>query len=158
MLLLTNWPPYWTLMQLHEIIFRTKQQAPTDPDNLVKYGHKSDHRDKTGGKAQWTVSELEERNVFKLAMSNQWKERKFAWSIHRPAGSVAMLGVDRDHTTQVFIAKFDEHEPSAWHGYPCNYKAPQQRPPSSILHDWLNQGILSAAKIRKITSGQRCAI
>lgn len=145
-------------MHLHDIAFRSKDHTPADPDTTVQYGHKADHRDKTPGKAQWRILPPEERDVFKMAMTNQWTERKFAWSLYRPAGSVSNLGVDRDHTTDLFIAKFDEHAAPAWHGYPCNYKEPQQRPPEAVLNDWLMQKFLPPAKIRKIASGQRCGI
>jgi hypothetical protein len=145
-------------MNLHEIRFRKIDQPSEDPDHLVRYVHKMDHRDKTKGKAQWRIQTSEERDVFQTAMMNQWIEKKFAWSLYRPSGIVMKLGVDRDHATELFIAKFDEHQVAAWHGYPCNHKEPQQRPPGDILADWLSQGVLPAAKIRKIASGQRCAI
>lgn len=60
--------------------------------------------------------------------------------------------------TQVLVARFDEHADDEWHGYPCNYKEPQQRPPTEVLNDWLKKELLPRAKIRKIASGQRCAI
>ena len=145
-------------MQSHNISFRTQAHTSHDPDTVVSYGHKPDHRDNTRGKAQWLIKEADERAIFTTAMANCWTEKKFAWSLYRPQGQVAVLGVDRDHQTEVFIARFDEHSTAAWHGYPCNHKEPQQRPPPSVLNDWLNQRIFSAAKIRKITWGQRCAI
>ncbi|WP_298273851.1 hypothetical protein [uncultured Bradyrhizobium sp.] len=117
-----------------------------------------DHRDGTPGKAQWKIGLSEERGIFQVAMASQWIESKFAWSLYQSAGSVAHLGVDRDHVTQVFVARFDEHADDEWHGYPCNYKKPQQRPPTDVLNDWLKKALLSPAKIRKIASGQRCVI
>lgn len=145
-------------MDLHDIAFRVKSDPPSAPESVVQYGHKMDHRDRTRGKAQWRILLPEERDIFKLAMINQWIERKFAWSLYCRDGLVTNLGVDRDHITDVFIAKFDEHASPAWHGYPCNYKEPQQRPPETVLRDWLDQSFLPPAKIRKIASGQRCAI
>lgn len=145
-------------MNSHDILFRNDDHASGAAECLVSYVHKMDHRDKTRGKAQWGIPMPEERDVFRAAMENQWIERKFAWSLYRRSGLVMKLGVDRDHSTELFIAKFDEHQVAAWHGYPCNHKEPQQRPPVGVLADWLAQGILPAAKIRKIASGQRCAI
>ena len=72
-------------------------------------------------------------------------------------GKVAYLGYDRE-VGEVFIAKFDNHAHSEWHGYPCNYRINNQLPPQEILTDWVEAGILKLSKVRKITRGQRCAI
>lgn len=145
-------------MTLHPIRYNTAQNPPPASPSVVHYFHKMDHRDRTPGKAQWKIGLPEERNIFQAAMASQWTESKFAWSLYQLAGSVAHLGVDRDHVTQVLVARFDEHADDEWHGYPCNYKEPQQRPPTEVLNDWLKKELLPRAKIRKIASGQRCAI
>ncbi len=121
----------------------------------TNYKHKLDHRDATPGKSQWIISEVAERQSFADAMANTWVANGWGWGIHAPGGAVAILGVDRDHTTQVFISRFD-HAAGEWHGYPVNYKIPQQKPPATVLRDWLRKAFLGKAQVRKIVKGQPC--
>ncbi|MFA6115199.1 MAG: hypothetical protein WC729_14465 [Sphingomonas sp.] len=123
----------------------------------TNYKHKLDHRDATPGKSQWTIPEISERQSFTDAMVNSWVADGWGWGIHAPGGALAMLGVDRDHKTQVFFARFD-HDAGEWHGYPVNYKIPQQKPPGQVLRAWLAKTFIAKAQMRKIVKGQPCRI
>ncbi|MGF1629500.1 MAG: hypothetical protein ACFCUT_08525 [Kiloniellaceae bacterium] len=145
-------------MNVYEVRFRTSAHSAGDPDSKVGYSHKPDHRDWTRGKSQWQIDLSAECSIFTDAMTHRWRSGKFAWGLFRQTEKVRYLGVDRDHETAVFIARFDEHSPDQWHGYPVNHKQCQQRPPEGVLFDWMTKKFLSAPKVRKIASGQRCAI
>lgn len=126
-------------------------------DQSTNYKHKSDHRDRTRGKSQWGVSEAAERTSFTDAMTNAWVSGDWAWGVHAPSGKVEMLGVDRDHQTELFLSRFDQGA-GEWHGYPVNYKEPQQKPPGTILLAWVNKSILGKSQMRKIVKSQPCRI
>lgn len=137
-------------MTLYPIIWKVEDEAKE-----ASYKHKSDHRDGTPGKSQWTISEAAERQSFLDTMINNWIEQGWGWGIHTPGGVVAILGVDRDHSTEVFISRFD-YNSGEWHGYPVNYKNVQQRPPGAVLRDWVAKTFLAKAQMRKIVKGQPC--
>ncbi|MBS1073764.1 hypothetical protein JK176_02570 [Gluconobacter sp. Dm-73] len=123
----------------------------------TNYKPKSDHRDNTHGKSQWTISLPEEVKIFTLAMGNKWISDKWGWGIYTNAGQVAVLGVDKDHKTTLFLSRFDENA-GEWHGYPVNYKEKQQKPPSIILLDWVDQNIITKVQMRRIVRSQPCRI
>lgn len=125
--------------------------------NSTKYKHKSDHRNGMSGKSQWKVTEAEERQSFTQVMVNQWVSGTWGWGVHAPSGRIQMLGVDRDHVTQLFLSRFD-HGAGEWHGYPVNYKEPQQKPPGNILKAWVESDLLGKAQMRKIVKSQPCRI
>jgi hypothetical protein len=58
----------------------------------------------------------------------------------------------------LFVAKFVASAPPAvWHGYPADHERnPQDIPESEVLRDWIQSGLLAAAKVRKLTRGQPC--
>ena len=139
-------------MTLHAIDWKVGTYPHT-----ASYKHKSDHRDGTPGKSQWTVSEAAERESFKDAMVNQWIKSGWGWGVHVPDGELAMLGVDRDHVSEVFISRFD-FAADEWHGYPVDYRKPQQKPPGTVLLSWVAKAYLGKAQMRKIVKGQPCRI
>jgi hypothetical protein len=82
------------------------------------------------------------------------------WGLHLPNATVEYLGVDCSGTYSLFIAKFvDGNRKGHWHGYPGD---PQRHaadiPNPDVLRSWLDDKILSAAKIRKIARGQPCSL
>lgn len=121
------------------------------------YLHSEKHRDGNQGKSQWTISQEDEAGSFKITCEKKWTVGKSGWGLHTVENKIAYLGYDRD-IGNVFLAKFDNHAKGEWHGYPCNYKINNQVPPQKILKDWVAEGILKPAKVRKISRGQRCAI
>lgn len=123
------------------------------------YVHKRDHRDKTAGKSQWDISEADELSSFTVAMSSGWVNASYAWGIHKPNGVPKYLGRDRDHSTQLFIARFEsKKEPFVWHGYPVNHKETGQRPATTVLKLWIEKSVLPRTKISKIERGVKCTL
>jgi hypothetical protein len=118
------------------------------------------HRNGHPEKSQWTISEAEEINCFKLSENNKWLLQDHGWGLHFINGKADFLGIAQDRVTLVFIAKFVAKSPAnAWHGYPADYRNNSKDIPAEcILKEWLNKKIISTAKIRKITKGQPCSL
>lgn len=114
------------------------------------------HRNGTDGKSQWDISYKDEILSFADAITKGWHADGYAWSVF-PPHSPTYVGRDRDHTTPVFIARFEATStPPVWHGYPVNHKKSKQRPPVEITRAWLDDNVFSPAKIRKIARGEPC--
>jgi hypothetical protein len=57
--------------------------------------------------------------------------------------------------TPVFIARFVATAvPQVWHGYPISHR--DDTPPEHVLNCWLQAGLFTPAKIKKITSRKPC--
>lgn len=115
------------------------------------------HRNKTPKASQWRISQSLEIASFSQSIGEGWLDGNYSWGLHQVSGSCQYLGVDRDHITRVFIARFEaKATPAVWHGYPVNYAF--ERPPESVTKNWLSSGALAAAKVRKIIQGKRCSL
>jgi len=110
------------------------------------------------GKSQWRIPEVDERSTFDQARIRNWLSVTCGWGLHTPNGVVSVLGVAQDHNRQLFVAKFIANAaPALWHGYPADHQRnPQDIPGIEVLRDWMISGLLTAAKIRKLTRGQPC--
>lgn len=96
-------------------------------------------------------------NCFINCVQGAWGEGHYFWGIYSPAGKADYLGMDRDHQTRVFIARFEaKASTKTWHGYPVNHI--EGRPPDSVLRIWLDQNTLPAAKISKIVTRKSCKL
>lgn len=117
------------------------------------------HRNGMAKKAQWKISESEEKRSFVGAWQAGWHLDTVAWGLHLVAGEPQYLGVVADHQTKTFFAKFvrDPTHP-AWHGYPANQKNRQDVPDLMVARMWINEKHLSKAKIRKIIGRQTCQL
>jgi len=129
----------------------------------ITYIHKKDHRNDSPEKAQWTISEIEERECFQLGMQKSWNTPQFvSWGIHLKDGKAAYLGrtaSKKGDIRESFIAKFrDDQGNNCWHGYPADPREDQDIPPSNVLRDWEMDKYLSPAKIRKILKKQKCKL
>jgi hypothetical protein len=127
--------------------------------NSVKYIHKMDHRDGTGNKSQWSISQQQERNCFLRMHDSAWFLVNKGWGLHLVKKKPEYLGYRANSVQLLFIAKFvDGNNNSIWHGYPADHIRFPDRdiPIEYILLDWRNLGYLSNAKMRKIMKGQRC--
>jgi hypothetical protein len=118
------------------------------------------HRDKTHGKSQWTISMNEERDVFLGTLTQSWVAQDAGWGLRVDDGRITYLGVARDHVRQVFIAKFvHTNHRHTWHGYPADHQScVKDIPDESILRSWLDTRLLSPAKICKLQKGKPCSL
>jgi len=126
----------------------------------VHYVHKSDHRDNSPQKSQWTLTELEERNVFGRTLDEHWYDDATGWGLHLADNVVQELGIGVDRIRRLFVAKFvDGNRRSEWHGYPADHLANQQDvPDGSYLVSWCERGYMSIAKMRKIVQRKPCSL
>ncbi|WP_131753382.1 hypothetical protein [Burkholderia vietnamiensis] len=130
-----------------------------DLGNNNFYTIKPDHRDATLGKSQWKVTETQEVEIFHAAYTAKWVVNNTAWGLYRPEQMVQMLGLDKTHASEVFIAKFvrDDNAPD-WHGYPVAHTVSADVPDTSVLGAWQAEKILPGAKLRKIAKMQPCKL
>ena len=126
----------------------------------VFYVNHPPHRNRTAGKSQWRITEIEERSCFEKTLSKSWVLADVGWGLHLVDGRVRYLGVGRDHHTRVFIAKFvDSNNTALWHGYPVDHQTSiKDRPNESVLKRWLTDEVLPVPKIRKLIKGQPCSL
>jgi hypothetical protein len=82
-------------------------------------------------KSQWKITEKQEVLCFETAIVAGWQHGAYAYGVHQAKQRCRILGVDRDHKTEV---------------------------PTTVLGKWLNAEVLSAAKISKITQGKPCRL
>jgi len=118
------------------------------------------HRDGNPHKCQWTIPEDEETAVFQRAHAEGWLLPSTGWGIHIRDGQAAYVGMAVDRQRELLLAKFVAgNAPVVWHGYPADHQMnPQDIPDELVLSKWLNSGVLSAPKLRKIGKAQRCRI
>lgn len=121
------------------------------------YFHKTDHRNGSPRKSQWTISEINEREVFKVTVLKNWID-KDGWGLNLDKDNVDYLGIGRIRQHRLFIARFLNYKNgNTWHGFPADHMENRQDVPSNtILNEWQNSNILAPSKIRKIMRGQSC--
>ncbi|MGA1410060.1 MAG: hypothetical protein ACO37W_10035 [Prochlorotrichaceae cyanobacterium] len=129
----------------------------------ITYIHKKDHRNDSPEKAQWIISEIEERECYRLGIEKSWSTSPdVSWGIHINAGKAAYLGrtaSKKGDIRESFIAKFrDDEGNNCWHGYPADPREDQDIPPVEILRDWEMNKYLRLATIRKIIKKQKCKL
>ena len=116
------------------------------------------HRNGAAEKSQWRIPLAGEITCFSGACTNGWFDGGVGWGLHLPAGKPDYLGVAQDHETIVFVAKFTEDQ-DVWHGYPADHRRKHgDIPTEPVLDDWMRDGLLTPAKIRKLTRGQPCRL
>jgi hypothetical protein len=115
------------------------------------------HRNRTPNKSQWTIPEASEMLTFQASMTHEWSDGRSAWGLFIPNAQPEYLGVDRDHITRVFLARFEAQTlPKVWHGYPISYR--DIPPPEKVINSWLMQAILTPAKLSKIVKRKKCSL
>jgi hypothetical protein len=122
------------------------------------YAVKPDHRDGTAVKSQWRITIAEEVASFVLTTQRTWFVEDRGWGLHVVNGKAQNLGVARDRTQQLFVARFEGELPKQyWHGYPADHvRRTDDIPTEGIARDWINREFVPAPKIRKLLKGQRC--
>lgn len=108
-------------------------------------------------KTVWTLDFYDEVECFKLSKSSEWVEDNYGWGIRVIDSTIQYIGYNFKNET-LKLAKFvDGNENNIWHGYPADYlRRSQDRPPTFVLKNWVEQGFLTKAKMNKIRRGQSC--
>lgn len=123
----------------------------------MEYQFNPVHRNGNPQKSQWTVSYPDEVAIFNYSESQGWILVERGWGLYISNGTPQCLGVSRDRIRQLFIAKFVRTQPSPWHGYPADHsRVAQDVPNELIVHDWIDDQLISRAKARKILRGMKC--
>lgn len=100
-----------------------------------------------------------EEASFNRSWAEGWLLDECGWGLHIVNGGPDWLGTAQDHESRVFIAKFVGQLDSDWHGYPADHvRNPQDIPHENVLGSWLDDELMSAAKVRKVMRGQRCSL
>src|SRR5262249_8786876 len=125
-----------------------------------KYISKTDHRDNTSSKSQWTISVDDEHACFDFGVSRSWVSSAgdSAWGLHVVDGRADYLGKTapgRQPEANLFVAFFQLAD--VCHGYPSDAKrSRRETPPVSVIRAWLEGGYLRGSVIRKLQLGQPC--
>ena len=129
------------------------------PHHVVGHAYevKADHRDGTAEKSQWLVPVPDELGVFARTVTEAWRMGDYGWGLHLDGGRPERLGssaVSRGQVNDLYVAFFVFAQ--LCHGYPSDpVRSVREVPPSQVLQRWLEAGILSPAKVRKIGRGLR---
>jgi len=142
----------------YELIFQDDQS--NEQGEAVKYSPNPEHRNDNRRKSQWTITEGEEIECFRVAYDKGWRSGKNAWGLHHRQNAVTYLGRGEDRSIDLFIAKFKNDVPhNTWHGYPADYQRKSQDiPDAEILRDWVANNFLTKPKMRKIMASQPCRL
>jgi hypothetical protein len=127
----------------------------------VLYAAHPHHRDNSrrNEKSQWTITETEEVASFTSAYGGGWIDAEQGWGLHRPNAAVAALGTATDGETTLYVAKFVSKNATPWHGYPADHQRRIDDVPSErLLKEWLDQGLVSNAAVRKLVKQQPCSL
>ena len=119
------------------------------------------HRGHAGpNRSVWKVSVSTEVGCFVEAWQEAWRSScRELWGHLRSNSRLKPLGLNV-HGQDLWFGKFvRDSDASPWHGYPADYRRnAQDRPPTSVLRQWRDQGILAKHQIAKIARGQRCKL
>jgi len=124
-----------------------------------KYIISSQHR-KIGNpnKSIWKISFRAEVKCFIWTISENWINQTEAWGVKiDKTNTLEIVGLN-DNGERLKIAKFvDGNGNDVWHGYPADYmNKTQDRPTTTILKVWVDNGYISKSKMSKIRRGQPC--
>src|ERR1700733_1359153 len=119
----------------------TKTGQPVVINEYI-YCAKSDHRDGTPTKSQWTIAIDDEYACFALGIDGSWILGQCAWGLHLVDGTADYLGhtaLNRGPKTDLCVAFFQLADIS--HGYPSDPKRSiREVPPDAVRSDWLTKG------------------
>ncbi len=114
------------------------------------------HRNRNPQKSQWSIDNRGEPGVFAWSLENISRDPKGYWGVCINNGECLVLGLTvSQHDTKIalFVAN---GQPQLWHGYPADYITNPQCdcPNRTVLKHWAEIGIISKARIAKLTSGK----
>lgn len=141
--------------------FKFNSQFPVSITGVspCNYYYKSDHRDGTSKKSQWSIKPPKELSVFVNARTNKWEEFNYSWGLNIVSSKAAKLGKNHDGDS-LNVAIFEGgQENSVWHGYPLDFKRnSKDLPPTKILTEWRNKNYIKKHKISKAQQGKACSL
>ena len=108
----------------------------------------------------WTVPVPTEVACFVQAWQASWGVGcGELWGHSRPDSRLEPLGLN-GHGENLWFGKFVQSAPSSpWHGYPADYRRrAQDRPPTKVLHQWRDLGVLAKHQAAKVASGRPCKL
>lgn len=97
----------------------------------------------------WIVSEQIEEGFFRSSVVNNYKclNHNFWW--------IEKKHIGQTDTKMAFIAKFKSDNNNLWHGYPVTAeRTPYDRPPTTILEEWLKKDLLRRKNVSDIKRGR----
>ena len=106
----------------------------------------------------WTEPVEGEVACFVEAWEQAWGERDgLLWGNARDDSGLRPLGLN-GHREELWFAKFVRaSSPAPWHGYPADYRRRKQdRPPTRVLVQWREAGIITKHEAARIAGGRRC--
>jgi hypothetical protein len=129
-------------------------------ERVVPYIPHPQHRNRgyAALKSQWSISQHDEIECFKLASNSKWTYKDSFWGLHIGEVGPGPLGLAPSRCL-LHIAKFVNDNIGNWHGYPvAHWLSPYDKPGESILSDWYVLGLISKPKMAKIHRGKQCAL
>lgn len=122
------------------------------------YRPNQEHRNNNPNKSQWRIPIDAEVETFDYTYQQNWIDKNEGWGLHIVNKNPKNLGVSKDLSRRLFIAKFvSANMTGVWHGYPADYRCNTQDIPNrNVLRNWGDRLLFSRAKIRKILKGQPC--
>lgn len=125
------------------------------------YNLKLDHRNDSRQKSQWTISHIEEFEVFILGFKNEWTNpnQDTIWSICRNLSVLGCESQNNIHTgskqKNLIVAKFTKDLQHIWHGYPISsYSQNDANIPIPVINAWDSCGIFPKSQFQKWKKGK----
>ena len=136
----------------------TEIEIELEEELTTTYIISSQHR-ATGNpnKTVWVLDFNDEVQCFTQSKTSEWIQDNYGWGIKVINSNLQNIGHNFENET-LKLAKFvDGNGNDKWHGYPADYlRRSQDRPPTFILKNWVDQGYITKAKMSKIRKGQLC--
>jgi hypothetical protein len=128
----------------------------------TSYIYKTDHRNGSPAKSQWTISTDQERHCFDVSSRFGWLDQNGQWGLHLLDGLPSALGKTAKHTGRqidVKICRFITDLALRSHGYPADYrKNSHDTPAFETLAKWHASGFIAKHEIAKLLKGKPCRL
>lgn len=126
----------------------------------IEYACHPDHRNGNHNKSQWIISQADEVQSFRYAHAQAWILNSRGWGLHIQNGAPDYLGVGVDRNRRLFVARFEDGNANQkWHGYPADHQSKvNDRLPEELKQLWLENSVLTPAKVRKLAKGEPCSL
>jgi len=124
-----------------------------------KYFFKTDHRDNSLKKSQWTIEPPNELSCFVHSFTSGWQIAYRCWGVYILEGVKMPLG--KSITDELlYVAIFvDSFEKQVWHGYPADFRRNKwDVPATAVLVDWRQKGFTTKSKISNAKQGKICSL
>lgn len=129
----------------------TQYNIPIQVAGFSDYIFKSDHRDGTRIKSQWTVTTCIEMAIYTSHYNHEgacFFGLKLNNSICEPVGNSAL---DLGEVRPLFVCKYVRNQqPNYCHGYPADPELRHQdRPPMSLLLNWRTKNLINKKEMNR---------